>query len=74
MMNIRTKFFREYKSLHTSTTFLEYKTFCNRVVNEIKSSKKKYFDKCFNDNRNNMKTMWKGIRNIIKLKEIMAVR
>ena len=68
MMKIRDKLLREYKSSNAFTTVLAYERFRNRVVNEIKSSKKKYFDKYFNDNRNNIKMMWKGIRNIIKLK------
>ena len=68
MMKIRDKLLREYKSSNASTTFLAYKKFRNRVVNEIRSSKKKCFDKYFNDNRSNIKMMWKGIRNIIKLK------
>ena len=68
MMKIRDKLLREYKSSNASITFLAYKKFRNRVVNEIKSTKKKYFDKYFNDNRSNIKMMWKGNRNIIKLK------
>ena len=68
MMKIRDKLLREYKSSNASTTFLAYKKFRNRVVIEIKSSKKKYFDKYFNDNRSNIKMMWKGIPNIIKVK------
>ena len=68
MMKIRNKLLREYKLSNASTTYLAYKKFRNWVVNEIKSSKKKYFDKYFNDNRNSIKMTWKGIRNSIKLR------
>ena len=40
MMKIRDKLLREYKSSNASTTFLAYKKFRNRVVNEIKAVRK----------------------------------
>ena len=40
MGKIRDKLLREYKSSNASTTFLAYKKCRNRVINEIKSSKK----------------------------------
>ncbi len=44
------------------------KLFRNRVVNKLKESKKNYYHQYFDENKNNMKMLWKGIKNIVNLK------
>ena len=65
IMNVRDKLLIKYKSSRISTNFSAYIIFRNRVVNEIKNSKNKYYNKYFNDNRNNMKMIWRGIRIVL---------
>ena len=45
----------------------KYKNHRNLLSTLIKQSKHKYFNKYFEDNCNNMKNTWKGIKNIITL-------
>ena len=42
-----------------------YKKFRNRVVNEIRSSRVKYYNSCFTKHQSSMKMLWSGIRSII---------
>ena len=46
-----------------------YKHFSNRVVCELKESKKSYFT----SNGNNMKLLWSGIKSIISIKKSSAI-
>ena len=41
--------------------------FRNRTTREIKKAKKKYYKDYFNNNLNNMKKTWRGIKQIINL-------
>ena len=68
MMKIRDKLFKQFKVSNSSTTFKVYKQFRNRVVNEIRQSKKYYYQQYFHENKSNMKLLWKGIKDIISLK------
>ena len=44
-----------------------FKKFRNRVSVELKASKSEYFHKYFDQNRTNMKLLWKGIKSITDL-------
>ncbi len=68
MMKIRDKLFKQFKDSNSSTTLKAYKQFRNRVVNEIRKSKKNYYQQYFDENKSNMKMLWKGIKDIISLK------
>ena len=67
-MRIGDKLLLQYKSSRRTNYFTAYKMFRNRVVNEMNDSKNQYYNKHFNGNTNNIKIMWRGFRNIIKLK------
>ena len=62
MMKIRDKLFKQFKDSNSSTTLKAYKQFRNRVVNEIRQSKKNYYQQYFHENKNNMRMLWKGIK------------
>ena len=49
-----------------------YKNHRNLLSTLIKQSKHKYFNKYFEDNWNNMKNTWKGIKNIITLNNLSS--
>ena len=68
MMKIRDKLFKQFKVSNSSTAFKVYKQFRNRVVNEIRKSKKNYYQQYFHENKNNMKLLWKGIKDVISFK------
>ena len=44
-----------------------YKLFRNRVTREIKKAKRKYYKEYFENNLNNMKKTWQGIKEIINM-------
>ena len=48
----------------------KYKNHRNLLSTLIKQSKHNYFNKYFEDNWNNMKNTWKGIKNIITLNNL----
>ena len=49
---------------------LNYKTLRNQIVSLIRISKKLYFQKYFTENSNNIRKTWKGIKNIINIRNI----
>ena len=51
---------------------LLYNKFRNKVNREIKKSKKEYFNRYFEDNKNNIKKTWAGIKHIINTKAIIT--
>ena len=67
MMKIRDKLFKQFKVSNSPAALKAYKQFRNRVVNEIRQSKKNYYQQYFDENKNNMKLLWKGIKDIISL-------
>ena len=67
-MKIRDRLFQKFKSTKSTTDLKAYKQFRNRVVNELRESKKNYYHQFFEDNKNNMKMLWNGIKNIVSLK------
>ncbi len=55
MMKIRDKLLKQFKVSNSITTLKAYKQFRNCVVNEIKESKKHYFQPYFHENKKNTK-------------------
>ena len=68
MVKIRDRLLRKWKHSKSESTFYVYKIFRNRVTNELKKSKKSYFQNYFIVNRNSMKKLWHGIKSIISNK------
>ncbi len=68
MMRIRDKLFQQFKFTNSTVDFNAYKQFRNRVVNELRESKKSYYHNYFDENKSNMKMLWKGIKSIVSLK------
>ena len=49
--------------------WVAFKLFLNRIVNELRDSKRKlYYHHYFDENKNNIKMLWRGIGKIISLK------
>ncbi len=72
MIRVRDRLFRDFKKSNSSTYLKAYKLFRNRVVNELKESKKNYYHQYFDENKSNMKLLWKGIKDIVNLKPSSA--
>ena len=68
MMKIRDKLFKQFKISKSPTDQMAYKQFRNRVVNEIRESKKNRYHQYFDENKGNMKMLREGIKDIIDLK------
>ena len=68
MMKIRDRLFQKFKSTKSTADLKAFKQFRNRVVNELRESKKNYYHQFFEENKNNMKMLWNGIKNIVSLK------
>ena len=68
MMKIRDKLFKQFKSTNSAVDFRAYKQFRNHVVNGLKESKKTYYHHYFDENKGNMKMLWKGIKGIVSLR------
>ena len=68
MMKVRDALFHQFKITNSPTVLAAYKQFRNRIVNEINASKKQYYHQYFDENKSNMKKLWKGIKDIISLK------
>ncbi len=67
MIRIRDKLFQIFKLSNSVNDLQAYKQFRNRIVNEIWGSKNIYYHKYFEENKSNMKMLWKGIKGIISL-------
>ena len=65
MMRIRNRVLQKWKKQQTDDNLKLYKKFRNRVSNELKESKARYFHNYFSTNSNNMKKLWSGIKSII---------
>ena len=69
MIKLKNKLFQRKKR---QTNNLEikrlYNLFRNRVNRELKKAKKNYYTKYFEENNNNIKKTWEGIRSIINIK------
>ena len=67
MMKIRDRLFQKFKSTKSTVDLKAFKQFRNRVVNELRESKKNYYHHFFEENKNDMKMLWNGIKNIVSL-------
>ena len=72
MMSIRDRILQKLKKQQTPDDLKLYKKFRNRVSNELKESKARYFHNYFSINSQNMKKMWSGIKTIISHKSSAA--
>ena len=65
MIKHRDRLFQEKKD-DPSNFYIKgtYKLFCNRITREIKKAKMEYFKQLFEDNLNNMKKTWQGIKTL----------
>ena len=68
MMKIRDALFRQFKLTKSQNDLKAYKQFRNRIFNEIRENKKNYYHRYFDEHKNNMKMLWKGIKSIISIK------
>ena len=50
-----------------------HKLFRNRITREIKKAKKEYFKQFFEDNLNNMKKTWQGIKKHINILTLITI-
>ena len=68
------KKFINKKDLQSKAIFHEqYKTYRNLLSTLMKQSKQNYYTKYFENNWNNIKDSWKGIKTIISIKNITAI-
>ena len=69
MIKIRNKLFRRKKRQPNNENVKRvYNLIRNRVIRELKKSKKKYYSEYFEEHNNNIKKTWSGIREIVNLK------
>ena len=68
MMRIRDKSLQKMKKQQTPDNLKLYKKFRNRVSNELKESKERYFHNYLSVNSQNMKKLWSDIKTIISHK------
>ena len=69
MIKIKNKLFHRKKRQPNSIEIKRlYNLFRNRVNRELKKAKRNYYNKYFEDNCNNIKKTWEGIRSIINIK------
>ena len=69
MIKIKNKLFNRKKRQPDNVNIkLLYNVFRNRVNRELIKSKKSYYTKYFEDNNNNSKKIWEGIKSIINTK------
>ena len=65
MIKFRDNILRRMKKKRSTSIVALYKKFRNRVVNELKESKTKYYKNYFATYRQNMKQVWSGIKSIL---------
>ena len=65
---IRDSLFKRFKSSSSPGDLKAYKQFRNRIVLEERESNKSYRHNYFEEHKNDMKMLWKGIKNVISMK------
>ena len=70
LIKYRDKLLRKLNRKFTHNNEYLYKKFRNRVVNELRTSKTKYYNQYFAEHKSNMKMLWSGIKSIINIKNI----
>ena len=59
--------YKIFKSTNSVAVLKTFKQFRIRVVNELRERKKIYYNQYFDENKNNIKMLWKGIKSIVNL-------
>ena len=71
MIKIRNKLFqRKKRQPNNENKKRLYNLFRNRVIRELRKSKKSYYNEFFKTNTNNIKKTWEGIRSIININKV----
>ena len=71
MIKIRNKLFQRKKCQPNNENNKRlYNLFRNRVIRELRKSKKSYYNEFFKTNTNNIKKTWEGIRSIININKV----
>ena len=74
MIKLRDRFLRRLTHNKSENNLVVYKKFRNRVANELKAARKKYFQNYFQENGKNMKKIWTGIKRILSNKNSIFSR
>ena len=70
MMHHRDRLFSKWNNDRLNAYFQNaYKKFRNRTRQEIRKSKREYYDNYFKIHKSNMKKLWAGIRSIVNTKQ-----
>ena len=72
MMKLSDRVLQKLRKKQTDDNLKVYKQFRNRVSNELKESKARYFHTYFAMNSHNMKQLWWGIKTIISHKSFTS--
>ena len=68
----REKIYKKYIRTKDKTIkniyYLQYKELRNAIVKQCRTSKKDHYQNYFNENANNLKSTWKGIKQLINIK------
>ena len=67
-INRKNKIYKTYIETKNEQTYKEYRILRNKLSQIIRASKKKHYNKYFEDNKLNAKKMWGGINEIINMK------
>ena len=74
MIKLWDRFLRRLTHNKSENNLVVYKKFRNRVANELKAARKKYFQNYFQENGKNMKKIWTGIKRILSNKNSIFSR
>ena len=66
--DLHNRFIRAKTTDNKEILFNRFKVYRNMLVTLIRKSKQNYFNKYFSDNIKNLRETWKGIKNIIQMK------
>ena len=67
--NLFKKYIKLSDPLIKQEVHLKYKCYRNLLLTIFKNSKQIYYEKFFQNNLNDIKNIWKGIRNLVSLKQ-----
>ena len=75
MIKIRNKLHRRKKRQSNNENIKRlYNLFRNRIIREMKKSKRDHYNKYFEKHRNDVKKTWNGIRSIINIKKLCSIQ
>ena len=73
-MRIRNRLFQQFKSTSSVAVFKAFKQFRNCVVNELRESKKIYYNQYFEENKNSLTMLWEAINVLPTLSLIIMMQ